>query len=247
MIIDQRILNKHLNNDPASLSVQSLVDRLQYNDFFRLFPPDMRDAILAKATHKTYQSGDMIYQRGDAEAYMGVVISGRLRMTLNAPDGRVMLIGLAETGEVFGETVLLDGLPRTTDAVADTETVLMIIRHADFIPTLKSNPDAMFGIIKMLCHRLRVYLDIIDLIALQNLSKRLARLLLQLAGDYGTEENNQIVIRAKLSQASIGQKLATSRESINKQLKSFAESGLISMKGDEIILRDAEGLHKIAG
>ena len=105
----------------------------------------------------------------------------------------------------------------------------------------------MFGIIKMLCHRLRIYLDTIDLIGLQNLACRLARLLLQLAGDYGVDENGCIVIRSGLNQTLLGQKLATSRESINKQLKAFVEDGLISLKGSDITLMNIEELQFIAG
>src|ERR1700733_5428351 len=137
----------------------------------------------------------------------------------------------------------MDGWPRTADAHAEDETTLMIIRHQDFIPALMANPEAMFGIIKMLCHRLRLFIDTIDLIALQNLPVRLARYLLRLAGEYGTvDESGQIVIRSGLNQSAIGQQLATSRESINKQLKTFAGQNLISIRGEEIIITDPEGL-----
>lgn len=248
MLIDERMLDKYSETGQSTpISVQSLVDRLQYHEFFRLFPTDVRNALISKAVYKNYKCGEMVYNRGDSDVFMGVVMSGRLRMSMTASDGRGVLLGLVESGEVFGETALIDGLPRTTDAHADTETNIMIIRHADFVTALKANPEAMFGVIMMMCHRMRIYLDTIDLIALQNLPIRLARLLLRLAGEYGSEENGKIVIRARLNQASMGQKLATSRESINKQLKAFVEKGLISMNGDEITILDDEGLHKITG
>lgn len=248
MLIDGRIIDKYLQTDDfVPVSVQSLVQRLQYHDFLKLFPDETRTQLLKKTQNKSYKSGDVVYFRGDTEAFMGVVISGRLRMSMNAADGRGVILGMVETGEVFGETALIDGLPRTTDAQADTETTIMILRHDDFVATLKANPEAMFGVIKMLCHRMRIYLDTIDLMALQNLPIRLARLILRLSGDYGTEENGHIVIRAGLNQTALGQKLATSRESINKQLKIFANEGYISLSGDEITLLDAEGLHKVAG
>jgi CRP/FNR family transcriptional regulator, cyclic AMP receptor protein len=248
MSIDERVNDRHVGADGSHpVSVQGLVDRLQYHDFFKLFPADIREALLKKASYKTYPAGTTIFFRGDTEAFMGVVISGRLRMSMSATDGRGILLGLVESGEVFGETALIDGLPRTTDAQADTETSIMIIRHVDFTSALKANPEAMYGVIVMLCHRMRIYLDTIDLVALQNLPIRLARLILRLAGDYGVEENGHVIIRAGLNQTSIGQQLATSRESINKQLKVFVAQGIISMHGDEITLLDAAALKNIGG
>jgi len=248
MLIDGRIIEKYLHPDDINpVSVQSLVDRLQYHDFLKLFSEDVRADLLKKTQNKKYKTGELVYNRGDTDAFMGVVVSGRLRMSMNAADGRGVLLGLVESGEVFGETALIDGLPRTTDAHADDETTIMILRHGDFIAALKANPEAMYGVMRMLCHRMRVYLDTIDLMALQNLPIRLARLLLRLSGAYGTVENGNIVIRAGLNQTALGQKLATSRESINKQLKLFVAQGLISLSGEEITILDAKGLHKITG
>ena len=240
------VLDRLLETAPQSLSAQHLVDRLRHEEFFKLFSPLAYQDIFSKAITKSYKAKEFVYCRGDTEVFMGVVMSGRLRMSLTESDGRSLLIGLAEVGEVFGETSLLDGLPRTTDAEADMDSQLMILKRDDFMPALRQHPEAMFGIIKMLCHRLRIYLDTIDLIGLQNLSHRLARMLLRLAGDYGVEKEGCIVIQSGLNQTLLGQKLATSRESINKQLKTFADEGLISLKGNDIILLNLEELQHIA-
>jgi CRP-like cAMP-binding protein len=249
MIVDERIIQKCADSsEPKPYTVQTLVDRLQYHDFFKLFPPNVRADLFNKAVYKSYHCGDLVYARGDTDVFMGVVMSGRLRVSMTTSDGKGVLLGLVERGEVFGETALMDGLPRTADAHAEDETTLMIIKHEDFIPALMANPEAMMGIIKMLCHRLRLFIDTIDMIALQNLPARLARYLLRLAGEYGTiDENGHIVVRAGLNQSSIGQQLATSRESINKQLKAFVGQNLITMRGEEIIITNPEGLWTFAG
>jgi CRP/FNR family cyclic AMP-dependent transcriptional regulator len=231
----------------AQTPMPTLADRLQYNEFFRLFSATVRNELFDKAVHKYFPAGDYVYRRGDEGAFMGIVMAGRLRMSMNASDGRGVLMGLVEQGEVFGETTLLDGLPRTTDAEAETDVSLTILRREDFMAALKNNPEAMQGIITMLCHRLRLYLDTIDLIALQNLPRRLARHLLRLAADYGVEEDGRIIVRTGLNQTSLGQQLATSRESINKQLKLFATEGMVSLDGTDIVLLDRQALCDIAG
>ncbi len=247
--MDGRIIEqtKDHKDDPHPVSVQHLVDRLRYHDFFKLFPESTREELLRKASHRTYQAGETIYFRDDAVAYMGLVISGRVRMSICAMDGRCILLSLVEAGEVFGETSLIDNLPRTTDAQADTETAVMILRRDDFLPVLLTCPEAMLSVTTMLCHRIRIYLDTVDLIALQSLPIRLARLILRMAGEYGVIEDGLIVVRAGLNQASLGQQLATSRESINKQLKIFAADGIIRLHNDAITLLNAQELRNIGG
>jgi CRP-like cAMP-binding protein len=45
----------------------------------------------------------------------------------------------------------------------------------------------------------------------------------------------------------MAQQLAASRESVNKQLKTFVDKGYIAMRGEEILLHDPEALARVGG
>jgi len=106
-------------------------------------------------------------------------------------------------------------------------------------------PEAMFCVVRMLCNRLLRYTEMMQLYAKQNLPVRLASYLLFLARIYGHDVDGKTVIQAGLNQTDIGQKLMSTRESVNRQMKAFSEQGLIQVQGDKIVILDPQALEKI--
>jgi len=217
---------------------------LQYKEVFELFPLNHRNAIYAGAKYLDVAQGEYIFKAGDDGQFMAGVISGRLRMSVKSHEGKEMLVTMVDKGELCGEMSILDGLPRAVDVTAETDCALIIINRDDFLPLLRLCPDAMLSLIRITCHRMRLYLKTMELIGLQNLPVRLGMHLLQLAEDYGTEREGKMVIAAHMNQTVIGQQLAVSRESINKQLHDFSDKGFLCLDGSDIILTDIEGLKK---
>ncbi|MGE3623435.1 MAG: Crp/Fnr family transcriptional regulator [Bdellovibrionales bacterium] len=217
---------------------------LQYSQILEHFPLQIRNTIYAKAEYKDFKPGDCVFKIGDEGNFMAGVMSGRLRMSVKSLEGKEMLVTMVNRGEVFGEMSILDGMPRAVNVVAETDCTLLVVRRDDFIPLLRMCPEAMLGLIRITCYRMRRYLHIMELIALQNLPVRLGHYLLRLAHDYGVEKDGKIVISPNMSQAAIGQHIAISREGVNKQLRDFADKGLLSLDGNDIILHDIEALKK---
>ena len=176
---------------------------------------------------------------------MVCVMHGRLRLSLSSPEGKDILVTMIERGEMVGEMSVIDNMPRATDLIAETDSTLMIIQRDDFIPILLSSPEAMLGMMRTDCHRRRRYLNTIELMALQSAPIKVARYLLRLAHDYGAEKDGSIYINANLSQIDMARQLACSRESVNKQLSSLVDKGLVQIESDVIVLKDIEGLKRV--
>ena len=79
-------------------------------------------------------------------------------------------------------------------------------------------------------------------LAFLDLGARLAKTLEALALGHGEEGPEGILITAKLNQSELAQLLGVTREAVNKQLKQFAQEGLISTKGSRILVLDATAL-----
>jgi len=78
-------------------------------------------------------------------------------------------------------------------------------------------------------------------------SPRLPKKLLQLGASHGREEPHRTRIGLRLSQQDLGEVVGTSRESINKQLRQWAERGVLSMNRGVITLHDLDALESLAG
>jgi len=215
---------------------------LQHNEFFGLFPSHVRTSFLNKCETRVYKKGKWIFKRGDDGPWMAAILAGRVRMSIESNDGRRILLSMFERGEIFGERSTMDGLPRGANASAEEDCTLLIFKREEIMPLLYQYPDTMFSLIRILCNRLLRYTDTIELYTLQNLPTRVASYLLFLATTHGQEVDGKIVIRAGLNQSDLAQKLASTRESINRQLKIFETQGLIHLQGHEITLLDPEKL-----
>ena len=70
--------------------------------------------------------------------------------------------------------------------------------------------------------------------------------MLRLAKTFGEPTDDGPRIGVKLSQQDLGNLMGTTRESVNKQMRSWMRDGLISVEAGYITIRDAESLEVYA-
>ncbi|HVC61332.1 MAG TPA: Crp/Fnr family transcriptional regulator [Acetobacteraceae bacterium] len=212
---------------------------------FQAMLPDELDAILAFSIERRIRRGQMIVQKGDAGTSMMAVLSGRVRISAVNAEGREITLNVINPGQVFGEIALLDGQPRSADASAIEDTLLLVVERRHFMPFLASNQNLTSRLLAVLCERLRSTSLALEQIALFDLEARLARLILKLAADYGKPSADGTRIEMKLSQRDISNLVAASRESVNKQLGHWRDSGVLAFEGGYIVVRRSADLQAL--
>lgn len=226
------------------LTPENCNDRLSANDLFALFPSHVRRDLYDKAETKLFKPGEIIFRKDEDGPWLAAVLAGRVRISRRSAEGQEMLVTFVKRGEILGERAVYDGQPRSADATADEETALQIFRREDLIPAFYAYPDTLMYIIRTLCCRMHRYLNTMELYALHHLPARLANLLLFLAKKDGVETPRGPLIATHLSQTDLAHQLASTRESVNRQLKQFVAQGLIELDGMDILLLDVPGLEK---
>ncbi len=204
---------------------------------FAAMQPAELDEILNFATERRVRRNQMIFQRGDSGSSMMAVLRGRVRISSVSGDGKELTLNVISPGEIFGEIALLDGEPRSADATAIEETLLLLVERRHFLPFVRQNEDLFARLLAVLCRRLRRTSMALEEIALFDLPVRLARVLLKLSEDYGRPSAAGTRIDLKLSQRDLSNLVASSRESVNKQLRTWRENGTIELDGGFILLR----------
>lgn len=212
---------------------------------FQALSPEERRRVLALATERRYRHGQTIFGRGDPGGTLMAVQEGRVRISLGSEDGKEVVLAIVEPGEVFGEIALLDGKGRTADARAMGDCRLLLLHQRDFLPFVEREPGLAVRLMQVLCERIRHSNGICESIAFLDLPTRLARLLLQLDRTHGEPVPGGRRIGLRLSQTEIGNLIATSRESVNKQLKLWEAEGLILLEQGHILLRDVRTLQAL--
>jgi len=214
---------------------------------FDALPREALDDILLQATEKSVRRGQTVFQKGDEGSYMVAVLSGRIRISATSPEGREVTLNLINPGEVFGDMALLSGNPRSADATALEDSTLMVVERRHFLPFLTSNNELALRVIDVLCKRLRDTSETLGNFAMLDLPGRLARKLLNLAGEYGKSANGRIRLDIRLSHTDLGRFVGSSRESVNKQMRSWEEAGIVAREAGRIAVCKPAVLRRIAG
>lgn len=232
---------------PRRIGLRMKRDTLLTSPFFRPMRPEELDEILGLATELRVAKGSSIFGKGDPGNSMMAVLAGRVRIGNVSPDGKEVMLNVIRQGEIFGEIALLDGKPRSADATALEDSVLLVIERRHFMPFLLRHDDLVERLLVVLCDRLRRTSLALEEIALFDLPARLARLLVKLAADYGRPVDDGTRIDLKLSQRDLSTLVASTRESVNKQLRLWIRDGLLVQQDGYLVLRDAAALQVLAG
>jgi CRP/FNR family transcriptional regulator, cyclic AMP receptor protein len=209
------------------------------NPFFAGLGEPAVQAIASLCVTRSLVAEEALFFKGDAGDALYAVRRGQIRIATGTEGGRRLTLNILGGGDVFGEIALLDGRPRTADAIATEPTELFMVRRRDFVGLLERQPAVAIGIIELLCQRLRWMSDRMEESVLLPLPQRLARRLLALAEDFGSEVN--------VSQEELAVFIGATRESVNRQLQSWKRRGLIELGRSRIRLLDPVGLDRADG
>ena len=203
---------------------------------FQAMTPDELDATLKFAVERRCPRGSIIFHKGDEGSSLMAVLQGRVKISSVSAEGKEVTLNVIARGEIFGEIALLDGKPRSADATASEPTLLLVVERRHFLPFLRENDDLYLRLLAVLCERLRRTSLALEELALFDLPARLARVLLKMAEDYGRPAVGGVRIDMKLSQRDLSTLVASTRESVNKQMQSWRKDGVVDMDAGYIVL-----------
>ena len=213
---------------------------LRNHPLFRKFPPAVVGRLAAYITRRTVRQGATIFSKGDPGNGLMGVIAGTVKISVSSAEGQEAVLNVIHEGEIFGEVALLDGRPRTADAVAMSECELMVMDRRDFLPFLKAEPEMAIQLIEVLCERLRRTSEQIEDVMFLPLPARLAKLLLRLAREQ--HEGALLGQRLAITQREISKMIGISRESTNKQLRDWARRKWIGLGRGCVTIINAKAL-----
>jgi CRP/FNR family cyclic AMP-dependent transcriptional regulator len=199
---------------------------LRANAFFAGLGEEAIEAIAVLCVSKRLDAGETLFLKGDPGDALYAVRRGQIRIGTGSSSGRRLTLNLLGPGDVFGEVALLDGCPRTADAVAVEPTELYTVLRRDFFDLLTKRPTVSIRIIELLCERIRWMSAQMEERSLLPLETRLAHRLVTLSADYGRELH--------VSQEELAIFVGASRESVNRQLQNWRRQGWVELSRNRI-------------
>jgi len=188
-------------------------------------------AIANMATTRSLPANSVVVNEGDQTNSLYIINSGKVKIYLSDENGKEVMLGIAGPGEYFGEMVL-DGGPRSASVMTLESSKFSIIQKQDLEKYLRNQPDVALSIIKQLINRIRSLTDNVKSLALLDVYGRFRKLLLDLA----VEEKGKLVIKEKLTQKDMANRVGSSREMISRILRELTVGGYIEINQKRITI-----------
>jgi CRP/FNR family cyclic AMP-dependent transcriptional regulator len=96
-----------------------------------------------------------LFRAGDEGDAMYLIERGKVRICVQATDGREMTLTELGRGDFFGEMALLDGQRRSADAIVAEDSRLAVLSREHFLSFVRSSPDIALEMLTALANRLR--------------------------------------------------------------------------------------------
>jgi CRP/FNR family cyclic AMP-dependent transcriptional regulator len=195
------------------------------------------------AQRHRHEAHKVIIRQGDVGGDMYCVVRGRLKVTVCDVRRKEIVMNLLQPGDSFGEIAFLDGLGRSATVTTHDACELLVIRRADFLRLLDKSPVIGVTLLKATAGLVRRMTERAEDNAFLDVRARLAKRLIYLADNHGTQLGpHQVAIAVQFSQQELGDMVQATRESVNKCLREWAKDGIIQQNGRRIVIEDRQRL-----
>jgi CRP-like cAMP-binding protein len=180
---------------------------------------------------KPFWRGMTVYALEEASTHLYVVLKGRVKIVRPSAEGQQKMVSIRYRGDLFGELALSGGEARRGDeAVALDTTRVALIRLGDFWNAVRRDPMLMQNAMSLLAGRLAESHRHIESLVFDNNHRRLARALLDLAGEAARAGEASV----RLTHEELAELIGSTREVVTGMMIEFRQRGLIEYKRGDI-------------
>ena len=192
------------------------------------------------------KKGQTLFKEGQTGDRLYLVKTGKVKLSHASGDGRESVFMVLGPGDMFGELSLFDPGPRTSTAIAVTDSEILGLGHSDLKPWLQDRPEVAQALLQALAHRLRRTSETMSDLVFADVPGRVAKALLELGEKFGNKSGSGLSVHHDLTQEELAQLVGASRETVNKALADFASRGWIRLETRSVELLDLDRLSKRA-
>jgi CRP/FNR family transcriptional regulator, cyclic AMP receptor protein len=208
--------------------------------FAGLGPPELQ--LIAERVRKhRYRGEKTVLQCEQPGGALFIILSGKVKVHNETPDGREDVLAFLAAGELFGEMSLLDGRGRSADVTTLEPTEVLILTREAMMECIYRSPRIGINLLATLAGRLRLANDTIRIQKTVDAPGRMAKQLLVLARQHRVDTPLGVEIGTRLTQSDLAGLIGVTRETASKILSEFRSLGWLEIdKQRYTLLREDE-------
>lgn len=229
--------------EDQSRYLESNIDQeelIQLVPFMSDLPEDSIHKIAAHFVTISHPANQVLLLENDWGGSVYFILEGWVKIRTYNLDGKEVTLNILGRGEIFGEMAAMDKMPRSTDAITLTKTLIGRIPAEDFLNLITTEPMAGVRLVKLMAKRLRQVNRRLQLREASSLS-RVADAILFLVEGQGTEGEQGTEI-PNLPHREISSLSGLARETVTRVLTKLEKKGLIQRDADSMRIPDLPAL-----
>lgn len=194
------------------------------------------ESLASHAIERRFEPEENLLWEGDSARGLHLLVEGSVKIFKTSPAGREMMLDLVNAPSSVAELPLFDGGPYPASVRAVKGATTLFINKANFYLACRQNPDLTLKILAVVGRRLRTLVMVVESITFGSVTKRLAKLLLDLTltGEHAGG--------VTLTHQELASRLGTVREVVSRNIARFRVQGYLKVEGREILVVDPAGL-----
>jgi len=205
---------------------------------------EARRNLAARCSWRDFKPHQQIVGHQEGSRTVFFLTAGKAHATMFSENGKQVTFRDITAGEMFGEFAAIDGKPRSATVEAVSRCTVATMSPELFWEVLRAEPTVMAAVLKRLTSQVRVLSEKVFELATLAVRKRIQAELLRLSEPSVTEVGNAVLFPAPTDN-DIATRVATTRETVNRELSEMIESGAIEKHGRTLVIPSIEKLRSL--
>ena len=223
--------------------------KLRNDKWFCSLSPEVLKSFSAASHSSVYPAGALLFVEGQMPRGAFVLCSGKVKLSTTSREGKVLILKVAEAGEVLGLSAMLSGTPYEVTGETGSPCQVDFIERETLLKLMEKSGELGLRTAQTVSREFQsVYRDIHELVLARSSAGKLARLLLSWmpGGRDRNTDGNEVRIRSSLTHEEMAQMIGSSRETVTRLLSELKKKEFIRLDGTMLVIRNRTALEALA-
>ena len=214
--------------------------------FYCALSPDVLKSFNSFSRVTPHPGGAILFLEGQTPRGALVVCSGKVKLSTTSKEGKVLVLKVAEPGDIIGLSAAISGESYEITAETVGPCLVNFVARDGLLRLMERSGElGLRSALAVSKEFQTTYRDIQELVLSRSSSGKLARLLLSWAGRKN-EPNQELRINAAVTHEEMAQRIGASRETVTRLLSELRRKDLISLDGSSLVIKNRTALEAIA-
>jgi len=242
----QLVFDKETMKSPYGLEITEDCSTCKHRqaDWFCQLSPDLLKELNVHSHRGTFPDRALLFVEGQSPRGAFLLCSGQAKLFTTSRDGRVLILKMAQPGEILGLSAVIANTPYEISAETASACQVNFIARESLLRLVKQNGELGMQAAGTLSREFQsAYRDIHDLVMSRSSENKLAKLLLSWSNG---EKSNEFRVRSSLTHEEMAQMIGSSRETVTRLLSSLKKKQVIRLEGSILVIRNRSALEALA-